>query len=115
MAPDALLSELCDLLSRAGVEFRTERFERPSERGGGLCWTSGRPLVLLDSAASPAERIRTLLEVVEELGIQQLGIAGAELSPALLSTLNKRGRMPWPKRQEAPRLARARKRDPERP
>lgn len=115
MASDALFSELCDLLRQAGIEVRTERFERPSARGGGLCWTGGTPLVLLDSAASPAERTRTLLEVVEELGLEKLGIAGAELSPSLLATLNKRGRMPWPKRHEAPRLARARKRDPDEP
>lgn len=66
----------------------------------------GRRLVLLDAQASPAERTRALLEAVEKLGLDALGLSGAELSPELRRQLSRRGQMPWPHLRNAPGLAR---------
>ncbi len=103
---EALYEELCRLLDEAGVEVRVEPFQRPSDRSGGLCRLKGHHLVLLDALASPAQRARALLEVVERIGLDALGLNGAALSPDLLRQLSRRGRMPWPHPREAPGLAR---------
>lgn len=106
MARDAVYDELCRLLRRAGVEVRVTPFERPPDRSGGLCRIHGRHLVLLDAQASPAQRARALLEAVEGIGLETLGLSGAVLSPELLRQFNRRGRVPWPSLREAPGLAR---------
>ncbi len=105
MDETALFDEICALLIASGIEIRTERFKLPPESAGGLCRLAGKHLVLLHSGASKAEKSRALLEVVEEIGLERLGIAGAALSPTLLSRLNRRGQMPWPHRSEAPPVA----------
>jgi hypothetical protein len=86
---------------------RTEAFHTPLDRAGGYCELRGERLVLLDSRASVGERLRALLEAIEACGLESLGIRGAELSPALLRALNRRGHMTWPHRTQAPPLARA--------
>ncbi len=102
-----LLDEMTSVLKSAGVEIRAEPFKHPPESAGGLCRLHGQKLVLLDSRASRPERARALLEVVEAIGLEALGIAGRDLSPALLSALNRRGRMTWPHKKDAPPLAKA--------
>lgn len=101
----ALFDEICVLLRAAGIEIRTERFVLAPDSAGGLCRVEGKDLVLLHAGASKAERARALLEVVEQIGLRRLGIRGAELSPTLLSRLNRRGQMPWPHKSEAPPVA----------
>lgn len=101
----ALFDEICMLLRAAGLEIRTEHFALAPESAGGLCRVEGKDLVLLHAGASKAERARALLEVVEQVGLRRLGIRGAELSPTLLSRLNRRGQMPWPHKSEAPPVA----------
>lgn len=105
MDESALFDEICALLTAVGVEIRVERFSTPPDSAGGLCRVAGKNLVLLHSGSSKAERGRALLEVVEQLGLDRLGVRGAELSPTLLSRLNRRGQMPWPHRRQAPPVA----------
>lgn len=105
MDESALFDEICALLTAVGVEIRTERFSVPPDSGGGLCRVAGKNLVLLHSGSSKAERGRALLEVVEQLGLDRLGVRGAALSPTLLARLNRRGQMPWPHRSQAPPVA----------
>ncbi len=105
MNETALFEELCTLLVAAGIEIRTERFHLPPDSAGGLCRLAGKHLVLLHAGASKAERARALLEVVEQIGLNQLGLSGSQLSPALLARLNRRGQMPWPHRSQAPPVA----------
>lgn len=107
MDEGALLDEMTAVLKRAGVEIRIEPFRYPPESAGGLCRVHGRNLVLLDSGASRPEQARALLEVVENIGLSALGISGSDLSPVLLSALNRRGKMPWPHKKYAPPLAKA--------
>jgi hypothetical protein len=103
---DAVYDELCRLLRAAGVEVRVTPFQRPPDRSGGHCRIKGRHLVLLDAQASPGERARALLEAVEGIGLDALGLSGSAFSPELLRRLNRRGQMPWPHAREAPGLAR---------
>jgi len=105
MDETALFDEICALLTAVGVEIRVERFSTPPDSAGGLCRLAGKNLVLLHSGSSKAERGRALLEVVEQIGLERLGVRGAQLSPTLLSRLNRRGQMPWPHRREAPPVA----------
>lgn len=112
MQHGSLFQELVDVLTQAGVEVRTEPFQHPAERAGGFCRIEGRNLVLLDASASRPQQARALLEAVETLGLSRLGIAGSDLSPALLRNLNRRGRMPWPHRLESPPVANAKRRFP---
>lgn len=107
MEDAGLFDELYSLLKKAGIEIRVEPFKTPSERAGGLCRMKGKNLVLLDSGASPPERARALMEVVESLGLKTLGVSGKDLSPRLLSVLSRRGRMTWPHKKDAPPLAKA--------
>lgn len=107
MDEGGLLDEMTAVLRAAGVEVRTEPFRQPPESAGGRCRIHGRELVLLDASASRAERARALLEVVEALGLEALGISGSDLSPSLLSALNRRGKMTWPHKKQAPPLAKA--------
>lgn len=100
---------MTSVLKTAGVEIRAEPFRHPPESAGGLCRLHGQNLVLLDSRASRPEQARALLEVVEAIGLEALGISGTDLSPALLSALNRRGRMTWPHKKDAPPLAKATK------
>src|SRR5690606_29619061 len=74
---------------------------------GGLCKMRGKDLILLHSGASKPEQAEALLEVLEGLGLVRLGLSGADLSPGLLARLNRRGKMPWPHKSEAPSLAKA--------
>ncbi|MCH2110656.1 MAG: hypothetical protein MK135_15145 [Polyangiaceae bacterium] len=101
-----LYNELLALFKGAGIEVRVEIFQKSSERGGGICRLEGLPLVLLDGSCSRPEQTRTLLESLEQLGLGDLGLKGTDLSPELLSALNRRGRMPWPHRHQAPSIAR---------
>lgn len=107
-APGAppLFVELCQVLRARGVVVREETFQGPFDRAGGYCELRGDRLVLLDKRARPAEQFRALLECIEEIGLATLGLAGTDLSPALLAQLNRRGHMPWPHATEAPPLAR---------
>lgn len=107
MNEGALLDEMTAVLKAAGLEIRTEPFRLPPDSAGGLCRVHGRKLVLLDSGASRPEQARALLEVVESIGLSALGISGRDLSPVLLSALNRRGKMPWPHKKQAPPLAKA--------
>lgn len=101
-----LFVELCQVLRSRGVVVREETFQGPFDRAGGYCELRGDRLVLLDKRARPAEQFRALLECIEEIGLSTLGLAGTDLSPALLAQLNRRGHMPWPHSTEAPPLAR---------
>jgi len=112
MDESALFDEICALLAARGIELRTERFVIPPDSAGGLCRVAGKDLVLLHAGASRAERVQALLEVVEQLGLRRLGIRGAQLSPTLLSRLNRRGQMPWPHRSQAPPVAKAQTKNP---
>jgi hypothetical protein len=56
-----LLSELETLAVRIGVVVRVEPFGGELLEGrGGLCWVGGKPMVVMDSSLSVAERIATL-------------------------------------------------------
>lgn len=90
-----MFQELLELLQGAGVEIRVEAFQNPPDSAGGLCVMRGRHLVLLDSQASQPEQARALLEVLERIGLERMGLRTADLSPALLAKLNRRGQMPW--------------------
>ncbi len=105
MSADALYRELVGHLRKAGVEIRVETFKTPPDSAGGLCKVRGANLILLHSGASPGERSSALLEAVETIGLEPLGLAGRDLSPALLARLNRRGHMPWPHRSRAPGVA----------
>lgn len=109
MDAEQTLLELLALLEQRGVEVRTEPFELPSDRAGGLCRVEGHNRVILDARASTAERLRALLEAVEGLGLRALGVSGKDLSPSLLRLLTQRGHMTWPHPSEAPSISRARK------
>lgn len=100
-----LYDELRTLLKAAGIEIRVESFKNPPDSAGGLCVMKGRHLVLLDSHASKPEQARALLEVLERVGLARLGLSGTDLSPELLTRLNRRGQMPWPHRSQAPSVA----------
>lgn len=101
------LDEISSVLQRAGVIIRVEPFQEPSKSGGGLCKVHGKDLVILDSRASRPEQLRALLEVIEDLGLESLGVSGSDLSPELLSALSRRGKMPWPHKKQAPALKKA--------
>lgn len=103
--------ELSGLLERAGIELRIEPFQTPPDSAGGLCYVFGKKVVLLDKNASTAERARALLEVIERVGLDDLGVVGSDLSPALLAALNRRGQMVWPHKSQAPSLAKTEARD----
>src|SRR6478736_4437705 len=103
---DALYDELCRLLGDCGVEVRVEPFQKPSERGGGLCVVRGKRLVILDQGASRAERARALIEALEHLEVVGARLREAALSAELRRQLNRRGHMPWPSLRQAPGLAR---------
>jgi hypothetical protein len=61
VTPARLLSELETLAERVGVVVRVESFGGELLEGrGGLCWVRGKPLVVMDSSLSVAERIATL-------------------------------------------------------
>lgn len=105
-AGPALFAELCAVLRSRGVVLREETFSGPLDRAGGYCELRGDRLVLLDKRATPAEQFRALLECIEGIGLRALGLAGSDLSPALLAQLNRRGHMTWPHRVHAPPLAR---------
>jgi UDP-N-acetylmuramate dehydrogenase len=105
MAQGPLFDELNRLITLAGIEIRTESFRLPPESAGGLCRIRGRDLVLLHSGASQAERAEALIEVLEHLGLERLGLKGSDLSAPLLARLNRRGQMSWPGRNESPRLS----------
>lgn len=107
MGTDPVFDELIRHLRQAGVEIRVEPFKNPPDTAGGLCIMKGSRLVLLHSGATKPEQTRALLEVVEAIGLEALGLSGAKLSPELLVRLNRRGRMPWPHRSQAPSVARA--------
>lgn len=107
MTEAPLFEELARVLRAAGVEIRVETFKVPPETAGGLCVMRGNRLVLLHAGATRAEQAQALLEVVEKLGLEALGLTGIQLSPELLRRLNRRGRMPWPHTSQAPRLAKA--------
>lgn len=107
VAPSSIFQELLTLLRRAQVEVRIETFKQPPDRAGGLCSIQGSRLVLLHAGATRAEQTQALLEVFESIGLDALGLTGAQLSPELLRRLNRRGHMPWPHPSEAPRVARA--------
>ena len=115
MDEGALLDEMSAVLKKAGVEIRVERFEQPPQSAGGFCKMRGKDLGLLHSGASRPERARALIEVVEKLGLEALGIKGSDLSAPLLSALNRRGNMPWPHRSEAPSVAKATPEDQDAP
>jgi UDP-N-acetylmuramate dehydrogenase len=103
----SLFRELLGLLASRGVTVRTEVFHTAFDRAGGYCQLFGQNLVLLDARASEAEQVRALIESMESIGLDTLGIRGSDLSPNLLRTLNGRGHMPWPHKTQAPALARA--------
>lgn len=105
MSEASQFAELSGLLQRAGIQVRTEPFKTPPDSAGGLCYVFGKKVVLLDQKASVAERARALVEVVERIGLEQLGVSGSDLSPGLLAALNRRGQMAWPHRSQAPTLA----------
>lgn len=107
MTEAPLFEELCRVIRSAGVEIRIETFKVPPDSAGGLCVMRGTRLVLLHSGATRAEHAQALLEVVETIGLDALGLTGIQLSPELLKRLNRRGRMPWPHTSQAPRLAKA--------
>lgn len=90
-----MFEELLELLQGAGVEIRVEAFQNPPDSAGGLCVMRGRHLVLLDSQASQPEQSRALLEVLERIGLERMGLKGSDLSPPLLAKLSRRGQMPW--------------------
>lgn len=94
MAQGPLFQELNRLISGAGIEIRTENFRLPPESAGGLCRIEGRYLVLLHSGASRAERAEALLEVLEHLGLERLGVHREDISAELLARLTRRGHMP---------------------
>jgi UDP-N-acetylmuramate dehydrogenase len=108
MDEGAQLEEISSVLRRAGVIIRVEPFQEPSKNGGGLCKVHGKDLVILDSRASRPEQLRALLEVIEDLGLESLGVSGKDLSPELLSALSRRGKMSWPHKRQAPSLKKAR-------
>jgi len=105
MAKASLFNELCKLLRQAGLEIRVESFKSPPDTAGGFCRIRGKNLILLHSGASKPERAQALIEVVERMGLTELGKNGTDLSPELLARLNRRGQMPWPHRSEAPSIA----------
>lgn len=107
MGADPLFVELAAHLENAGVEIRVEPFKTPPDSAGGLCVVRGNRLMLLHSGASQPEQARALMEAVETIGLESLGLTGAKLSPELLRRLNRRGKMPWPHRSQAPSVARA--------
>ncbi len=112
---EALYDELCRLLGDSGVEVRVEPFQKPSERGGGLCVVRGKRLVILDQGASRPERARALLEAIEHLEVGGTRLRDLPLSPELRRQLNRRGQMPWPNLRQAPGLARCEPDLPEEP
>jgi hypothetical protein len=103
----ALFDELVLLLTERGIEVRVEGFTTPSQRGGGYCKVEGKRTVILDSRASPPQMTQALLEALEEMGLDGIGLTGRDLSPELLQRLTRRGRMPWPRLTDAPALRRA--------
>jgi UDP-N-acetylmuramate dehydrogenase len=105
MAQVPLFDELNRLITVAGIEIRTESFRLPPDSAGGLCRIRGRDLVLLHSGASHAERAEALIEVLEHLGLERLGLKGSDLSAALLARLNRRGQISWPGREQLPSLS----------
>lgn len=105
MEEGGLLYEMMAFLAAAGVEIREEPFQKSPESAGGFCRVHGKELVLLDKRASRAEQTRALLDVFESIGLAALGISGSDLSPTLLSALNRRGKMTWPHKKQAPKLA----------
>lgn len=107
MDEGGLLHEMMAVLAAAGVEIRQEPFQKSPDSAGGFCRLHGKELVLLDKKASRAEQTRALLDVMEVIGLDALGISGSDLSPTLLSALNRRGKMTWPHKKQAPKLAKA--------
>jgi hypothetical protein len=103
---EGLFDELLGLLESRGVVVRVEPLQHPSDSAGGLCRFLGQSTVILDSTASRSEQYRALLEAIEQLGLEALGLRGADLSPPLLRQLTRRGHMPWPHPRDAPKLAR---------
>lgn len=106
-ASSRLFRELLGILRTRGIAVRVERFKTPPDRAGGYCELHGNKLVLLHAGSTEAEQLQALIEAIEAIGLSHLKLTGADLSPPLLARLNRRGRMPWPHRTQAPALKRA--------
>ncbi len=59
-------TSLLELARRLNIEVRRQRFiaSTPERSAGGLCLLRGRPVVLLDPAMAPIERVGVLCEAL---------------------------------------------------
>ncbi len=72
-----LFEELLRAAERLGVEVRTEPFETPAPRGGGLCIVRGAKLVLIDQRVPLPDRLLVLARALAELESESVYMAPA--------------------------------------
>jgi hypothetical protein len=106
LQPQELAQALEALAARLGIPVRYETMERTvssGRSGGGLCRLRGQPIILVDQASGPHERIAVLAQA---LGTFELD--GIYLPPLVRATIRAHGKG----RVLEPRpLARAKNRD----
>jgi len=70
-----VLEEACAALKVLGYQVRTE----PLDGGGGSCEFGGRKWLFLDASSTPAEHLRTVLDVLRG----EFYIARIQMTPTL--------------------------------
>ncbi len=83
MDDKAILVHLEALAHRLGIQLRYEYLEsETSFPSGGLCRVKDKQIIIINSAASPAEKVQTLVKV-----LRRFDLGGIYLRPAIRDLL----------------------------
>lgn len=84
---EALLAELEDLAERLGIATRIDRFSNDLKSApGGLCWVSGRPILVLREGQGIAERVAVFSAALRTFDLER-----TSLSSEVRALLTRRG------------------------
>ncbi|MFO0676725.1 MAG: hypothetical protein U0169_09330 [Polyangiaceae bacterium] len=73
MPPDAILAELEKLALRLGIHVRSEPFGLSILEGrGGLCWLSGKPVIVMDQGLPIVDRIAVLAAAIGRFDLEPM-------------------------------------------
>jgi hypothetical protein len=89
LQPSELVQALEALAARLGIPVRYEKMERTVSSGrasGGLCRVRGRPIILLDEALGPRERVSALAQALGTFDLD-----GIYLPPIVRATIRVHG------------------------
>lgn len=113
MTPERLHQHLEELLTRLGVDVRSESFDpkmfHDTSTRGGLCRVRNRTVVLVDSRAPLVERIAVLATAAASLDTESVYIP-----PAVREVIETHGIRPAPMLEKTPLLRLVRLDDPPR-